>query len=351
VLFVVQISEIGVNTPGMNPALETLMLAFAAEDGLAVPARALFLGAQTHPTLLDWPQVTGWQPFRPYADAWEAAGFARTDEPPDGIWPVVLVLPNKSRDETLSWFALARDRLEPGGRIVCAMPNTAGADRFEKEFAKAVGRVTSLQKNKCRAFHAVDDGSWDERVIDAWRALGNWREIPGSRFMTQAGVFSCDHIDPGSHLLAMHLPANLRGIVADLGAGWGYLADAALRGCPKIDRLDLYEADARALACARHNLAGHARSIHYHWHDVTTGLPGTYDAIIMNPPFHTGQASDVDLGRAFLLTAAGALRRGGRLFLVANRQLPYEAVLDAASLAWRITAENPTYKILFANKR
>ena len=223
--------------------------------------------------------------------------------------------------------------------------------RFEKEFAKAVGRVISLQKNKCRAFHAVDDGSWDERVIDEWRALGNWREIPGSRFMTRAGVFSCDHIDPGSHLLAMHLPANLRGIVADLGAGWGYLADAALRGCPKIDRLDLFEADARALACARHNLAGHARAIHYHWHDVTTGLPGTYDAIIMNPPFHTGQASDVDLGRAFLLTAATALRRGGKLFLVANRQLPYEAVLDAAGLAWRITAENPTYKLLFAYKR
>jgi len=340
-----------VNTPGMNPALDTLMLAFAAEEGLAVPARALFLGAQAHPALLDWPQVTGWQPLKPRADAWEAAGFARTDEPPAGTWPVVLVLPNKSRDETLSWFALARDRLEPGGRIVCAMPNTAGAGRFEQVFSKAVGHVTSLQKNKCRAFHAVDDGKWDVRLIDTWRALGGWREIPGTRFMTQAGTFSCDHIDPGSHLLATHLPANLRGTVADLGAGWGYLSDAALRRCPKIERLDLFEADARALACARHNLAGHARPITYHWHDVTTGLPGTCDAIIMNPPFHTGQASDVDLGRAFILTASAALRRCGKLFLVANRQLPYEAVLEASGFAWRITAENPTYKLLFADKR
>ena len=336
----------------MNPALDTLMLAFAAgEKGLAVPARALFLGAQPHPELLGWPQVTGWQALKPLAEAWETAGFPRTDDPPEGSWPLVLVLPGKSCDETLAWFSLARDRLEPGGRIVAALPNTSGAGRFEQEFAKATGNVTSLQKHKCRAFHAMDDGCWNETVFDEWRALGGLREIQGTHFLTQAGIFSCDHIDPGSRLLAEHLPANLRGTVADLGAGWGYLADSVLRRCPKIERLDLFEADSRALTCARRNLAGHAREITFNWHDVTTGLPNTYDAIVMNPPFHTGQATAVDLGRAFLQTAAASLRRGGKLFLVANRQLPYEAVLDASGLAWRKTAEDPTYKLLFAHKR
>ena len=89
----------------------------------------------------------------------------------------------------------------------------------------------------------------------------------------------------------------------------------------------------------------------FHWHDVTTGLPEIYDAIVMNPPFHTGQATDVDLGRAFLKTAAASLKRGGKLLLVANRQLPYEAVLEASGLAWRKIAEDKTYKILFADKR
>lgn len=336
----------------MNPALETLMLAFATgESGQTVPARALFLGAEPHPALKQWPDVIGWQPLKPRADAWENAGFSRADEPPEGTWPVVLVLPGKSRDETLAWFALARDRLEPGGRLVAAMPNTSGAGRFEKEFAKATGKVTSIQKHKCRAFHAVDDGAWDERVLQEWRALGGLREIRGTRFVVQAGVFSCDHIDPGSRLLAEHLPAGLRGAVADLGAGWGYLSDAALRRCPGIERLDLFEADARALACARRNLAGHARDLSYHWHDVTTGLPATYDAIVMNPPFHTGQATDLELGRAFLHAATTALRRGGKLLLVANRQLPYEAVLEASGLSWRKTAETPAYKLLFADKR
>jgi 16S rRNA (guanine1207-N2)-methyltransferase len=91
--------------------------------------------------------------------------------------------------------------------------------------------------------------------------------------------------------------------------------------------------------------------IAYHWHDVTTGLPRTYDAIVMNPPFHTGQATDVDLGRAFLKVAAASLNRGGKLLLVANRQLPYEAALETSGLAWRKIAENKIYKLLFAERR
>ncbi len=330
----------------MNAALETLMLACPPAE---IPRRTLFLGAEPHP---DLPQtVIGWQPFKPKADAWKNAGFTRADQIPDETFPLVLILPAKSRDETLAWFAIARDRLAPGGRIAAAMPNTAGAGRFEKEFAKAAGSITSHQKHKCRAFHATDDGSWNESLFNEWRTLADPKTIPGTAFITQAGIFSSEHIDPGSQLLADHLPASLRGNVADLGAGWGFLSDAALRRCPKIARIDLFEADARALDCARRNLAHHPRDITCHWHDVTTGLPETYDAILMNPPFHSGQATDVDLGRAFLTTAIKSLRRGGKLLLVANRQLPYEAVLETAGLAWRKTAEDKTYKLLFADKR
>ncbi|MEO8617117.1 MAG: methyltransferase [Luteolibacter sp.] len=319
---------------------------------LALPKEVgpvLFLGAEPHPLLGKWPGIVGWQPLKPLATAWEKAGFTRVDELIAAKWPLVLVLPGKSRDEALAWFAMARDHLEPGGKLLVAMPNTAGAGRFEKELSKATGTITSLQKHKCRAFHATEDGTWNEEIFDEWRALGELREISG--FTVQAGIFSSDHIDPGSQLLAAHLPAHLHGHVADLGAGWGFLSDSVLRRCSNIDRLDLYEADSRALACAHINLSGHPREIRYHWHDVTTGLPETYDAIVMNPPFHTGQATDVDLGRAFLRVAFASLKRGGKLLLVANRQLPYEAVLEASGMAWRKVAEDKVYKLLFAEKR
>ncbi|MEI6676796.1 MAG: methyltransferase [Verrucomicrobiota bacterium] len=319
-------------------------------DGLPVPARAMMLGAQAHPALAHWPELTGWQPLKPLAAAWERAGLVRV-ACPAGRFPLVLVLPGKSRDETLAWFALARGLLEPGGRLLAAMPNTAGAARFEKELANACGHITSLQKHKCRAFHALDDGGWREEVFAGWRILGERRVIPNTSFIVEPGVFSVDHIDPGSAFLAGHLPGSLRGSVADLGAGWGFLSDAVLRHCPRVERIDLFEADARALDCARLNLAGHAREIRFHWHDVCEGIAGGYDAIVMNPPFHTGQATDVDLGRAFLRSAAAALKRGGKLYLVANRQLAYEAVLEASGLAWRNAGEDKGYKLLFAERR
>lgn len=325
------------------------MLFFSAEEGIAVPSRALFIGAEAHPALKSWPELLGWQPLKPRAAVWEHAGFPRSDDLPKGKWPLVLVLPGKSRDETIAWFAMARDRLEPGGKLVVAMPNTAGAGRFEKELSKATGNIASLQKHKCRAFHATEDGTWNEDIFNEWRTLGGHRKISG--FTVLAGIFSSDHIDPGSQLLADHLPAHLHGRVADLGAGWGFLSDAALKRCPKIQQLDLFEADARALDCARINLASHERSLDYHWHDVTTGIAGAYDVIIMNPPFHTGQATDVDLGRAFLKVASTALKRGGKLLLVANRQLPYEAALEASGLAWRKITEDKIYKLIFAEKR
>jgi 16S rRNA (guanine1207-N2)-methyltransferase len=333
----------------MNPAVDTLLLAFTAEGGLTRPTSALFMGAEPHPALQDWPNLLGWQPFKPRAAAWERAGFHRTDALPSGKWPLILMLPGKSRDETLSWFALARSRLAPGGTLLVAMPNTAGAGRFEKELAKATGAISSLQKHKCRAFHATEDGTWDEAQFQEWQHLSQPREISG--FTVQAGIFSSDHIDPGSQLLADHLPAHFHGRIADLGAGWGFLSAALLQRCPKLTQLDLYEADARALDCARINLAAQPQEISYHWHDVTTGLPAIYDAIIMNPPFHTGQATDVDLGRAFLKVAAASLKRGGKLLLVANRQLPYEAALEVSGLAWRKITEDKIYKILSAEKR
>ncbi len=333
----------------MNPALETLLLAFSVDSGLTVPQSAFFIGAEPHPALKDWNNLTGWQPLKPLADSWERSGFLRKDNFPDRKWPLVMVLPGKSRDETLGWFAAARDRLEPGGVLVVSLANTAGSGRFEKELAKATGKIVSLQKHKCRVFHATEDGTWNEEIFNEWRSLGEQREVSG--FTVQAGLFSCDHIDPGSQLLADHLPAHLHGHIADLGAGWGFLSDAVLKRCPKLLRLDLFEADARALACAKKNLAGDDHEIGYHWHDITNGLPGVYDAIIMNPPFHTGQATNVDLGRAFLKSATNSLRRGGKLLLVANRQLPYEAVLETSGLAWRKIIEDRVYKIIFAEKR
>lgn len=323
----------------MNPALETLALA-VRENPIVRPA--LFLGAEPHPDLLG---ATAWQPLKPLADLCEIAGMDLTESPGEG-YHTIFFLPGKSKEETLAGFARAHDFLAPGGTLIAALANTSGAARFEKELSKVAPLLFSVSKNKCRAFAVGKTEPWEGNALTAWRELSEPRIIPDTTFTVVPGVFSADHIDPGSALLAQHLPPSLRGEVADLGAGWGFLSHAVLGKCPNISRIDLFEADARALTCARKNVTGPAE---FHWQDVTTGLSGKYDHIITNPPFHSGQARDIGLGHAFLTTAARSLKRGGSLHLVANRQLPYEAHLVSLGLRPRLLAETGVFKVITAS--
>ena len=324
----------------MNPALDTL--AFALHEHPCETGEILFLGADPHSEL---PEVVGWQPLKAQAIACERAGMRLVDAP-SGKFQTVFFVPGKSKEEVLAGFARAHDLLGDEGKFVVVIPNSAGASRFERELKKAAPLLFSVSKNKCRAFAVSNSVAWNAAVLAEWRELGKMTPIPETSFFTQAGGFSAKHIDPGSALLAEYLPASLRGRVADLGAGWGFLSHVALQRSPKIERIDLFEDDRRALDCARSNVSEKAR---FHWHDVTAGLPGGYDHIITNPPFHSGQAKDVDLGKQFLSVAAAALKRGGSLYLVANRQLPYEAHLAELGLRSRQLAENHAYKIIFAS--
>src|SRR5690606_18840349 len=78
-------------------------------------------------------------------------------------------------------------------------------------------------------------------AFDDWlRAALPMRNDDG--FLTAPGVFSHEHADPASRLLAEHLPPGLGGEGADLGAGWGWLAAAALARCKGIETLHLVEA-------------------------------------------------------------------------------------------------------------
>ncbi|MEO5565449.1 MAG: class I SAM-dependent methyltransferase [Luteimonas sp.] len=353
---------------GADPALETLLLPLA--DGrLAWPGEggALFMGARDGWPLRaqPLPGLVCEQDWKPQAEALARAGFVFTIAEDSQRYPLVLLLPPRQRDQARTRMAEALARLAPGGTLVACMPNKEGAKSSEADLARLAGPLQTLSKNHCRVFWTSPlqappaSAQGDPALALAWRALDaprhiDDRRVPGGRFRSRPGVFAWDRIDPASMLLAEHLPADLHGHVADLGAGWGFLAGQVLARCPGVTAVDLYEADARALQLARDNLAawGAKVPLQFHWHDVTAGLPRRYDAIVCNPPFHAQVAAErVDLGRAFVVAAAAALPPGGRLWLVANRHLPYEAVLDATFGSVRSVAQRDGFKIIEAIAR
>jgi pseudouridine synthase len=56
-----------------------------------------------------------------------------------------------------------------------------------------------------------------------------------------------------------------------------------------------------------------------------------FDVVVTNPPFHVGKATDLDVPQQFIADAHAVLANGGRLFLVANRTLPYEQAIKHRS--------------------
>ncbi|MFL6591949.1 MAG: class I SAM-dependent methyltransferase [Luteimonas sp.] len=342
-----------------DAALQALLLPFAGGE-LDWPAQggALFLhardGAALHRQPL--PGLVCASDWKPDVDALARGGWPlRTGAQADARFPLVLLLPPRQREYARASLVGALDAAAAGGIVVAAMPNDAGARSGEKDFAGLAGPLRSLSKHHCRVFWSEPmHGPADPALAAQWRAADAPRPIAGGRFLSRPGVFAWDRIDVASALLAAHLPSDLSGAGADLGCGYGYLAARLLERCRGISALDLYEADRRALELARGNLEGEATraAIGFHWHDVAAGLPRQYDFIVTNPPFHAqGREERPDLGRAFIAAAAGALRDGGRLLLVANRHLPYEAVLAERFEQVRTLAQEQGFKVVEAVKR
>ena len=337
--------------------LETLFLPLS-EGHLAWPASgALFLRARAGVPLQagSWPGLVCHQTFAPDAAALERLRLRMLTDDLDTATqksPLVLILPPRQRDEARALLARALRLTERGGRIVACMSNDEGARSGEADLERIVGPLTTLTKNKCRVFWSAPlDQPHDDALVEEWLRLDAVRPIDDGRFVSRPGVFAWDRIDVASQLLAEHLPSDLAGRAADLGAGFGYLSVELLQRCARIAALDLYEAERRALDLARRNLAAleSRAAIRYCWHDVTAGLTDRYDVIVCNPPFHTHARADrPDIGRRFIATAAQSLLPGGRLWLVANRHLPYEQALGAGFERVRIVTQQHGFKIVEA---
>ncbi len=256
------------------------------------------------------------QRLKPDHDQLAALGHRVDVAPPQTTVDSLIFLP-RSKSEARATVAEARER--SSGIVVVDGQKTEAVESIYRELKKRVTVTPAYSKHHGKIFAVTGRGD-----LSGWEDPGDIH-LPGG-FVTRVGVFSADGVDEGSALLAQVLPGTLGARVADFGAGWGYLSRAVLeRG--GVEALDLIEADHRALECARRNVDDPRAA--FHWADVRGLAEGEpYDAVVMNPPFHTGRAVDPGLGIAFIHAAADRLRPGGALWLVANRHLPYHQPLS-----------------------
>ncbi|TFL17757.1 class I SAM-dependent methyltransferase [Jannaschia formosa] len=275
--------------------------------------------------------------FRPDVDALEARGLTVVPRA-EGSFAAAVVFAARAKALSFDLLARACARVGAGGTVIVDGAKTDGVDSVLKRLRGSVpvGEVYSKAHGKCFAFEAP------ATVPEDWATAPS---VAGG-FRTAPGVFSADGVDPGSALLAGHL-GGLSGSVCDLGAGWGYLS-ARVLDSDAVRECHLVEAEHAALESARANVTD--PRVRFHWADATRFEGGPFDAIVTNPPFHAARKADPDLGRAFVAAAARLLSPRGRLLLVANRHLPYEAALNAAFGEVTVLEDARGYKVIAARR-
>ncbi len=320
-------------------------LSLARDAGLFAPGDGgdiVVMGAIDATDLRDLPRewVLRVSSLKTDHEAFDRAGLRVAVDAPGAAAQVLVALP---RTKALARGLIAQAVGIAQGAVVVDGQKTDGVDSILKDCRKRGQVAEVIAKAHGKLFVLTGDAA---DFVD-WALPDAPQQIEGG-FVTLPGVFSADGIDPASRLLAQHLPKTLGKTVADLGAGWGYLARAVLERAD-VAELHLVENDHAALTCARQNVTDPRAQ--FHWADATRWRPEkALDAVVMNPPFHTGRAADPALGQAFVAAAAACLAPHGKLWLVANRHLPYEATVQAHFAQVDEIAGDNRFKLLAAQR-
>ena len=262
-------------------------------------------------------------------------------------FPIVLVSVTRNRMETTSNLGIALSLLKPFGKLILEGSKKNGIEPALKTLSDIIQAETILSKSHGKVGLFIAPNIIPS-IVTNWLDKASELQITKD-YISAPGFFSAKQIDPASKELAITFQGKLYGKIADLGAGWGYLSAEAIKSCPKITSISLFENHYGALSVAEKNIE--SPKAQFLWTDVTKELfeRRLYDFVILNPPFHSSRRPEPNLGITFIKKAVEILLPKGKLWLVANRNLPYEDVLKKSfSTVEQIKVSN-YFKIICAS--
>jgi|SaaInl3SG_22_DNA_1037383.scaffolds.fasta_scaffold08365_2 16S rRNA (guanine1207-N2)-methyltransferase len=131
-------------------------------------------------------------------------------------------------------------------------------------------------------------------------------------FITDQGVFSKDHVDPGSDVLLHAIEETHVSSILDIGCGYGVLGCVLKTRHPNA-LLTMFDINPRAVELAKKN-AGHLNDVLVL---ESREVPGQdYDLAVINPPIRAGKSMIFSLYQQ----AFHALKSKGVLYVVISKR-------------------------------
>jgi len=259
---------------------------------------------------------------------------------------VVLLRVFRDMSWNWDWIRKILSSLRPGSSLQIIGAKDDGIQSIEKNCLKAGFPVEVVTIGCHSRWLLIPAGSGNIEALPT-APSGDWStlRIPQGEFShwCPEGVFAAGHLDVGTLLLLNNI-GDLQGkTVWDFGCGSGVIARAALLSQAR----EVYASDHSlwAVEVAKRNLEEYGAKAKCGAHFLGEGIPGTYDRILSNPPFHLEGREMKQFGRIWLGACKDLLSPGGEIRLVANSFLSYgefakELAMDATPIV-----ENKNFKI------
>ncbi|WP_249677543.1 class I SAM-dependent methyltransferase [Pseudomonas abieticivorans] len=260
----------------------------------------------------------------------------------------VLFLP-KSRDLANYLLNALASRL--GGRELFLVGEKRGGIEGAAKQLHAFGRPRKLDSARhCQLWQVTVE---NPPVAVELQSLAEHYELPlpegPLNIISLPGVFSHGRLDRGTALLLQHLDKLPAGHILDFGCGAGVLGAALKRRYPQ-NSVTMLDVDAFAAASSRLTLAANNLEAEVITGDGIDAAPLYLDAILSNPPFHTGVHTNYQASENMLKKAAQHLKKGGELRIVANSFLRYQPLIEAHLGNCTTVAEGQGFKIYNAKR-